>query len=109
MLRARAEHGRIVRRDTGHLHREVDLDRRGEIGGAALEEAPPAVRVLPTAQEGHRAPLDAAADAIDEAGPPAGRGGQRSGGPGPARPLTTARPAREAGVRAARARLVGRP
>src|SRR5207247_8684882 len=105
-IRALAKHGRIVRRDAGHLHREVDLDRRGEIGGAALEEAPPAVRVLPTAQEGHRAPLDAAVDAIDEAVQQEGLGGQRAVGLELADPVTIGRLAREEVVLDAGGRLV---
>jgi hypothetical protein len=95
-----------VRRHAGHLHREVDLDRRGEIGFAALEETEAAVLVLTPSQVGDRAALDTAVDTIDEVMQQQRFGGQRPIGLELTDPVTIGRLARQEVVLGARDRLV---
>src|SRR6266446_2670619 len=61
-----ARQGPPIARDPRHLHREVGLDRGGEIGGPGLEEAPAAVRELPLAQVGDGLALALGVDPVEE-------------------------------------------
>src|SRR5262249_61192576 len=91
---ARPLHRMIVRRYAGHLHGEVDLDRRGQIGGAALEETPAAVLVLSAAQIRDGTTLDTDVDAIEEAMQEKRFGRQGAGSLELADPVTVGRLAR---------------
>ena len=64
--RAGADQVRVVGWDPRHLHREVGLDRGGEIGGPGLEEAPAAVRELSLAQVGDGLALALGVDPVEE-------------------------------------------
>ena len=73
-------------RHAGHLHREVALDGRRQVGGAALEEAPAAVGVLAAAEVADGPLLAVAVDAVDEVAEQQVLGGDRRVRPRARRP-----------------------
>ena len=79
----------------GHLHREVDLDGRRQVGGAALEQAPAAVGVLPAAEVADGPLLDGAVGAVDEVAEQQVLGGERAIGLELADPVPVGRLDRE--------------